>query len=170
MPVINTDVGTVNYVTPSWHNVVSSLTIEEGGQLVCSSFFGLGYSTPGGVGHLYMNGGVLFPGTLYVGKDGRGEVHLDGGRIHANVVHFGGKTIGTGSGNLDITKGLLLVNGDITASDFVSIDVVEAAARATVGNRTDLPGLTLTVEKRSAEPVVTRITNFRAGVPELLGV
>ncbi len=68
MPVIDSDVGQIRYLTPSWHDGInSSLRINSGGKLRVIHNTILGHG-PASLGQLLMYGGEFESWTLRVGK------------------------------------------------------------------------------------------------------
>jgi len=113
-PVINSNVGSIGVLTPSWHqNVESSVIIDDGGYLHSSSFTRLGCDS-GSYGTLDIMGGVHVTSTLQVGNhaDGRGQVNIDRGYLHTAAGGFSG----SGQENIDLERGgRFLLTGDRTA-------------------------------------------------------
>jgi len=113
MPVIDSDVGQIRYLTPSWHDgITSSLTINPGGKLriIHNTILGHGASS---LGQLIMNGGELEAWTLRVGEVGDGNVVLAGGRLYAEFLEWG-QEVGSGTGNINIGAGRLVLPDDQT--------------------------------------------------------
>lgn len=104
-PAINTDVGQVHWLSPSWHNVTTTLTMNNGGRLHALGLLTLGHDT-GGSSRLTMNGGYLNASWLRVGENGNGRINLYGGQIDADKLEFG-QDIGTGIGYIDLKGGRL---------------------------------------------------------------
>ena len=126
MPVIDSDAGQVYMLTPSWHEASASVTINDGGKLRVINGLILGNGA-GGVGGLHINGGELTVWSLSVGKDGDGEILLNGGKLfveaqnHVDSFRFG-QDIGTGTGHIDIEAGQLIIMDDFTSviADYVA--------------------------------------------------
>lgn len=116
-PIIDEDLtegGTVmfEYITPSWHAVDSELTVATGGN-VTSSFLILGNNAEGGVSNATLNiaGGIMTVSSAYVARhaDSVSEINISAGHLHAGALTFE-----AGSGNIDLSGGILYVTGDVT--------------------------------------------------------
>lgn len=110
-PVIRSDAGSVNYITPSWHPVASTLTIAEGGRLAtnhCYLGWGAGASSDGVI---VMDGGELYARSLNIGNEGRGRLRIDRGRVEAWSLLVGAD-YGAGPGTIEIGEGVLIVADD----------------------------------------------------------
>ncbi len=128
-PVVRSDVGAVNILTLGWAvGGDSFMTVDSGGAVRATGFARFGHA-PGAVGTLYMKSGSYFlAAILHVGfnsvaenASGSGVIHLDGGILHAGSIGFGEDFADydpgagyDGTGVIDITRGRLLINGDMT--------------------------------------------------------
>jgi hypothetical protein len=109
MPVIRTSIGGMSYVTPSWHDVHTSLEIAAGGRLECSNFY-LGYGAGvNSMGVLKITGGDLCTRYLQVGYAGNGKVELTSGTVNVLVEMTFGQNTGGGTGLIDIAGGRILI-------------------------------------------------------------
>ncbi len=123
MPVIRTDVGTVDILTPSWHSgITSELTIAAGGALHVANFMRMSQSAEGTApssGTLNIAGGHAVVNILQLGFNdagdglGSGYVNIDAGYLHCGALGFG-----VADARIDIEKNAgtyLYLNGDRTA-------------------------------------------------------
>jgi len=113
MPVIDSDVGQIRYLTPSWHDGInSSLRINSGGKLRVIHNTILGHG-PASLGQLLMYGGEFESWTLRVGEVGNGQIILAGGKLYAEYLEWG-QEVGTGTGSINIGAGRLVLPDDQT--------------------------------------------------------
>lgn len=132
MPVINSNVGSVNVLTPGWgYAGTSSVTITDGGWISVGAFARLGHAVDA-VGILNMTGGYMVSATLHIGFNdvagsagGSGIVNLSGNAVlHCGNAGFGQQfpdyapgtaQDGTGVVNME-GAARFLINGDVGAN------------------------------------------------------
>ncbi len=174
MPVIASDVGTVNILTPAWHSgVTSEVTVAEGGYIYVAHFMRMSQSAEGiapSVGTLNITGGHAVVNILQLGFNdagdglGAGYVNIDAGFLHCGDLGFG-----VADARIDIEEGAyLFLNGDRTAD----VAAWVAAGKITGGDGTmglewayDTPNPGLTAVWAVPKPSAFRIAAIERSGP-----
>lgn len=112
MPVIDSEVPAVRFLTPSWFAVATTLTVVTGGRVDTHQLIIGETAGPESDGVLLVDGGEVFARRLEIGAAGNGRVEVRSGTLTVSAVTFGQDGAG-GSGALDVSGGRVFLGGDL---------------------------------------------------------